>query len=596
MGQRGVVVAILLALFAIGTVASRAEPRDTVTAPRQATPPKAAAPPRQAQPPAAAPSPAKPAAAAPSPAKPAAAAPSPAKPAAAAAAPSPAKPAAAAAAPSPAKPAAAAAAPSPAKPAAAAAAPSPAKPPAAAAPSQTELPQSPFAKLFARLARRVVGVVVNISTETEPPAAKTAQGEPQHSPGTTLDEVFRDFFGDKGAPGQPGPRIASLGSGFIIDPSGLIVTNNHVIANAEQITVTLSDNTSLQAHVVGRDPVTDLALLKIDAKTPLPAATWGDSSKAKVGDWVLAIGNPFGLGGTVTAGIISATARDIHSSPYDDYLQTDASINRGNSGGPMFNLAGQVIGINTVIYSPSGGSIGIGFAIPSALAEPIIAQLEATGKVERGWIGARIQPVTDDIAESVGLDKSRGAMIAAIDAGSPAAEAKLQPGDVILSYDDKPIERSRQLPRLVAATPPDKQVKLSIWRDGKQREFELKVAVLDPNRPPPHQPEKPKKPQMVEALGLKLARPNRELIKQYSLPDDTRGAVITEVPPNSTAAAQGLLPGDLVIAIGHTRVTNPDEIEQIAAAAKKAGRKKVLVRIERRGNTRFVALPVAPTS
>src|SRR6202035_890368 len=223
----------------------------------------------------------------------------------------------------------------------------------------------------------------------------------------------------------------------------------------------LSDDTVLQAQVIGRDSVTDLALLKVEAKTPLPAASWGDSSKARVGDWVLAIGNPFGLGGTVTSGIISATARDIHSGPYDDYLQTDASINRGNSGGPMFDLSGAVIGINTAIFSPSGGSIGIGFAIPSALARPIVDQLKATGKVERGWIGARIQPVTDEIADAVGLDKGRGAMIAAGDPFSPAAQAKLQPGDVILSYDGKQIDRSRQLPRMVADTPPDTPVKLT---------------------------------------------------------------------------------------------------------------------------------------
>jgi serine protease Do len=471
-----------------------------------------------------------------------------------------------------------------------------AKPSAAAAPSSRAPPaESPFADLFAQLAGRVVGVVVNISTEAAVQPAKPAPDAPQNSPGNALDEMFRDFFGEKGAPGAPGSRVASLGSGFIIDPSGLIVTNNHVIANAEQITVTLSDNTELQARVVGRDVVTDLALLKVDTKNPLPAATWGDSSKTKVGDWVLAIGNPFGLGGTVTAGIISATARDIHSSPYDDYLQTDASINRGNSGGPMFSLAGEVIGINTVIYSPSGGSIGIGFAIPSALAQPIVEQLKASGKVERGWIGARIQPVTDDIAESIGLDKNRGAMIAAIDAGSPAAQAKLQPGDVILSYDGTAIERSRQLPRLVAATPPDKPVKLAVWRDGKEQEFELTVAALNPNRPPPPPPPPPEKPKptvIVETLGLKLAKPTAELNKQFSLPDGAKGAVITDVPPNSPAAAQGLRPGDLVIAVGHANVTSAEEVSQLAAAAKKAGQKKVLVRVEREGNTRFVALPV----
>ncbi len=463
------------------------------------------------------------------------------------------------------------------------------------APSRAQPPEGPFAEVFAQMAGRLVGVVVNISTQMATPPAKTAQDVPQASPGSSLDEFFRDFFGDKGAPGGSGiTRTASLGSGFIIDPAGLVVTNNHVIANAEQITVTLSDDTTLQAQVIGRDSVTDLALLKVDAKTPLPAANWGDSTKARVGDWVLAIGNPFGLGGSVTAGIISATARDIHSGPYDDDLQTDASINRGNSGGPMFNLGGEVIGINTAIYSPSGGSIGIGFAIPAALAQPIIEQLKATGKVERGWIGARIQPVTDDIAESVGLDKNRGAMVAAVDPGSPAAQAKLQPGDVILSYDGKPIERSRQLPRLVADTSPDKVVKLTLWRDGKEYEADLKAMAVNPNRPAPPapEPEKPKTPAAVEALGLKLAKLSPELRKQFSLPEAAKGAVLIEVPQNSPGAAQGLRAGDLVVAVGRAAVANPEDVPGLVAGAKKAGHKNVLLRVEREGNSRFVALPV----
>ncbi len=470
----------------------------------------------------------------------------------------------------------------------------------ASAPSRAEAPQTtPFSEVFAHLAARLVGVVVNIST-TQAVAATPSKGMPEAqppSPGSTLDEFFRDFFGEKGAlggPNGPTPRIASLGSGFIIDPSGLIVTNNHVIANAEQINVTLSDDTTLKAQVIGRDAVSDLALLKVDAKTPLPAASWGDSTKAKVGDWVLAIGNPFGLGGTVTAGIISATARDIHSSPYEDFLQTDASINRGNSGGPMFSLAGEVIGINTAIFSPSGGSIGIGFAIPAAYARSIIDQLKATGKVERGWIGAHIQPVSGEVAEAVGLDKGRGAMIAAIDPESPASQAKLQPGDVILNFDGKPIERSRQLPLLVAGTPPEKSVKLSIWRDGKQQEVALKVAELNPNRPVPAAPEppKPKPPPSVETVGLKLAKLTPDLRKQFSLPETAKGVVITDVPANSMGAAQGLQPGDLVVAIGHEPADSPEEVEQRAAAAKKIGRKNLLVRVERDGTTRFVALPV----
>src|SRR5205085_4570513 len=237
--------------------------------------------------------------------------------------------------------------------------------------------------------------------------------------------------------------------------------------------------------------------------------------------------------------------------------------------------------------------IGIGFAIPSALAQPIIEQLKTTGKVERGWIGARIQPVTDDIAEAVGLDKSRGAMIAAIDPASPAVQAKLQPGDVILAYDGKPIDRSRQLPRLVAETPPEKPIKLTVWRDGKDQEVELKVAALNPNRPtpPPPEPEKPKPPPSIDALGLKLAKPTAELRKQFSLPDTTKGAVITEVPQNSPGAAQGLRAGDLVVAVGHEPVGSPEELQQRIAAARKNGRKNIILRVEREGNTRFIALP-----
>jgi serine protease Do len=459
-------------------------------------------------------------------------------------------------------------------------------------------PETPFAAIFEQLAGRLLGVVVNISTTQAPPPAKPGQEPAPASPSASLDDLFRDFFGDRGAPnGAPGPRVSSLGSGFIIDPSGLIVTNAHVIANADQITVTLSDDTVLQAQVIGRDTVTDLALLKVDAKTPLPAAIWGDSNKAKVGDWVLAIGNPFGLGGTVTAGIISATARDIHSGPYDDYLQTDASINRGNSGGPMFNLQGEVVGINTAIYSPSGGSIGIGFAIPTALAQPIIDQLKTTGKVERGWIGARIQPVTDEIAESLGLDKAHGALIASIDPASPATQGGLKPGDVILTYDGKPVDRSRQLPRLVADSAPNKPIKLTIWRDGKEVEVTLTVVAYDPNRPvpqPPAPPEQPKPPPTVDALGLKVARLTPEWRKYFGLSEAARGVVVVEVPQNSPGSAQGLHAGDLIIAAGTgtAPVASPDDVLQDIAAAKKAGRKNILIRVEREGNFRFITLPI----
>jgi serine protease Do len=466
--------------------------------------------------------------------------------------------------------------------------------------SVADAPATPFAQVFSQLAARLVGSVVNVSTTqgVAATAPKTGGEARPPAPGASLDEFFRNFFGEKGVAGGPNgtaPRIISLGSGFIVDPAGFIVTNNHVIADAEQITATLSDNTSFAARVVGRDSVSDLALLKIDAKAPLPAVKWGDSTTIKVGDWVLAIGNPFGLGGSVTAGIISATARDIHTGPYDDFLQTDAAINRGNSGGPMFDLAGEVIGVNTAIFSPSGGSVGIGFAVPASFARPIIDQLKAKGRVERGWIGARIQPLTEELAAAVGLKESRGAMIAAVDPDSPAAEAKLLPGDVILAYDGKPIERSRQLPRLVADTPPDKSVALSIWRDAKPQVIKLRVALLDPDRPLPHQPEpeKPKPPAAVDALGLKLAALTPELRKQFSLSGAAKGIVITEVPQGSTAAAQGLQPGDLVVAVGRSPVASPEEIKASASAARKLGRKYLLMQVEREGSTRFIALPAA---
>src|SRR6185437_2739109 len=278
-----------------------------------------------------------------------------------------------------------------------------------------------------------------------------------------FEEFFKDFL-DRNMPRGQHPdalprHATSLGSGFIIDPSGLVVTNNHVIADADQITVTLQDDTSFKAEVVGKDGKTDLALLRIKSSKPLPFVKFGDSDKSRVGDWVLAIGNPFGLGGTGTAGILSARAREINSGPYDDFLQTDAAINRGNSGGPMFNMDGDVIGINTAIFSPSGGSIGIGFAIPASEAKPVIEQIEKYGHARRGWLGVNIQSVNDEIAESLGLDKPKGALIASVFDGGPAQKACIQPGDVVLTFDGKSVVDMRHLPRIVAETPIDKTVK-----------------------------------------------------------------------------------------------------------------------------------------
>jgi serine protease Do len=294
-------------------------------------------------------------------------------------------------------------------------------------------------------------------------------------PGSPFEQFFKDFLnrnkpggqGDKGAP-APERRMQSLGSGFIIDPSGLVVTNNHVIEGADEITVTLQDNTSLKAKVLGRDETGDIALLQVKTDKQLPAVQFGDSDAERVGDWVLAIGNPFGLGGTVTAGIVSARGRDIHQGPYDDFIQTDAAINRGNSGGPLFNMDGQVIGMNTAIYSPSGGSIGIGFSIPANLVKAVVTQLKDFGHPRRGWLGVRIQQVTPDIAESLGLHDASGAMVAGVNDGGPADKAKIHNGDIILKFNGQDVKEMRSLPRIVADSEVGKSVPVLLWRDGKQ--------------------------------------------------------------------------------------------------------------------------------
>ncbi|MFL5253644.1 MAG: Do family serine endopeptidase, partial [Rhodopila sp.] len=348
---------------------------------------------------------------------------------------------------------------------------------------------------FADLATRLLPAVVNVSSSTTI-TAKNGPGAgpemPIFPPGSPFEQFFKDFLnkqrqGQRGGGGgdddQPKPerRAQSLGSGFIVDASGLVVTNNHVIDGADEISVILQDNTTLKAKVLGRDESGDIALLKVNSDKPLPTVDFGDSSAMRVGDWVLAIGNPFGLGGSVTAGIVSARGRDIHQGQYDDLIQTDAAINRGNSGGPLFNMDGQVIGINTAIFSPSGGSIGIGFSIPSNMAKNIVAQLKEYGHPRRGWLGVKIQQVTPDIAESLGLKGASGAMVAGITDGGPADKAKLRSGDVILKFDGQPVTEMHNLPRIVAETEIGKQVPIVVWRDGKEVALQVKVAELPDN-------------------------------------------------------------------------------------------------------------------
>jgi serine protease Do len=459
---------------------------------------------------------------------------------------------------------------------------------------------------FADLAARLLPSVVNISTtqtlKTAGGGDQDAPDMPQFPPGSPFEKFFHDFL-DHGVPkGEHpdlGPRKAtSLGSGFVIDPAGYIVTNNHVIADADQITVILHDNTNLKATVVGRDTKTDIALLKVKTDKPLPATVWGNSDAARVGDWVLAIGNPFGLGGSVTAGILSARQRDINSGPYDDFLQTDAPINRGNSGGPMFDMDGRVIGINTAIYSPSGGSIGIGFAIPSALAKLVVAELkeEADHTVHRGWLGVRIQAVTDEIAESLGLVRARGALVASLSDKGPAQAAGIQPGDVILKFDGKDVEDMRQLPRLVAETSVNKAVAVVLWRKRAETTVQVKIAKLDESdQQVANAQDAPKKTArtetgVVKTLGLTLSGITPDLKDKFSLGDDAKGVVVVDVAKNSSAADRGVHPGDLIMEAAQEEVKNPQDLSSKIDEAKKSGRKSILLLVERQGDLHFVAL------
>jgi serine protease Do len=342
---------------------------------------------------------------------------------------------------------------------------------------------------FADLSAQLLPTVVNIST-SQTLRSPQRGAVPNVPPNSVLDEFYKKFLG----PSQNLPRhVTSLGSGFIIDPSGLIVTNNHVIVNADHITVTLNDGTSLPARLIGRDEKTDLALLKINARRPLPAAHFGDSDRARIGDWVIAIGNPFGLGSTVTAGIVSARNRSIDAGPYDEFIQTDAPINQGNSGGPLFDMSGAVVGVNSAIYSPTGGSVGIGFAIPSSMARDVIGQLRATGTVRRGYVGVNIQPVTQDLAQGMGLPGAMGALVSNVTPNGPAARAGIHTGDVILNFDGKKIPDARTLSRVAASTQIGKTVNVDILRNHHRMTVRLTVQRLNEAVPSRPQPAKPRK-------------------------------------------------------------------------------------------------------
>ncbi|MFC3126349.1 DegQ family serine endoprotease [Pseudoroseomonas globiformis] len=480
--------------------------------------------------------------------------------------------------------------------------------PSPATPSPAPGPVAATPESFAPLARRLLPSVVNIQTNQTLQARgprPDAPEMPQAPPGSPFEELFRDFFERNrppGArPGQPPRRQQSQGSGFVIDASGIIVTNNHVIDGADEINVVLQDNTTLRAELVGTDQRTDLAVLRVKPEKPLAVVPFGDSDRAEVGDWVLAIGNPLGFGGSVTSGIVSARGRNINAGPYDDFIQTDAAINRGNSGGPLFNTSGEVIGINTAIVSPSGGSIGIGFAIPSNLAKNIVAQLRDGGKVRRGWLGVNIQQVTDEIAESLGLQGgARGALVARAQDGGPAAQGGVQNGDVILRFNGHDVREMRQLPRIVAETPVGTKAPTIVWREGREQTLELTVAELPAEQQAAAgtSPEAPRQGAALElsGLGLKVAPVSPETRERFSLKEDARGVVVTEVAPGSSSAERGLSAGDLIIEVQQTRVNTPQEVQEQLARLRRQNRPSALLLIENGQGQRFVPLRISPES
>ena len=447
---------------------------------------------------------------------------------------------------------------------------------------------------FADLANKLLPTVVNINT-SQTLKAPPQNAMPQLPPGSPLEDLFKNFLGPK----SNAPRhVTSLGSGFIIDPSGYIVTNNHVIEDSDQITVALQDGTQMPAKVVGRDTKTDLALLKVTPKKPLPATKFGDSDKARVGDWVIAIGDPFGIGSTVTAGIVSARNRNINAGPYDDFIQTDAPINKGNSGGPLFDMDGNVIGINSAIFSPSGGSVGIGFSIPANLAREVIGQLRQFGVAKRGWIGVRIQPVTQEIAEGLGLPTTQGALVNSVTEGGPAAKAGLINGDLVTGFDGKPVYDDRSLPRIVADTPIGKTVSMDVLRKGRKQSMKITVQKLaddakvdKPVKAPPA-PQKPgaKAPPMLTQMGLSLGVLDGPVRAKFKIGAGVQGVVVTAVEAGSPAGEKNLRPGDVIVEVAGQAVKTPDDVSKRVEADAKAGKKVALMLINRDGDVQYLGL------
>ncbi|MBB5573457.1 MULTISPECIES: Do family serine endopeptidase [Rhizobium] len=497
----------------------------------------------------------------------------------------------------------------------------------------------------ADLASGLLDAVVNISTSQKVKDEGDGPATPKVPDNSPFQEFFNDFFKNRNNENS-NRKVSSLGSGFVIDPSGYIVTNNHVIEGADDIEAIFPNGTKLKARLIGTDTKTDLSVLKVEPKHPLIAVKFGDSGKMRIGDWVMAIGNPFGLGGSVTVGIVSARGRNINAGPYDNFIQTDAAINKGNSGGPLFNMKGEVIGINTAIISPSGGSIGIGFAVPSELAEGVVKQLMDFGETRRGWLGVRIQPVTDDVANSLGLESAKGALVAGVIKGGPVDNGSIKAGDVILKFDGKDVDEMRDLPRVVAESPVGKEVDVVIMRDGKQQTVKVTLGRLEDSdqaaaassgdsnqgdkgggdkapRLAPNdkgggndgvinpdegdegdddgadgqdqdngqQQQAPQPQATQEVLGMKLATLNAENRKSFGIADSVDGVVITEVAPGSAAAEKGLKPGEVVVEVAQEFVQTPTAASEKVASLKREGRRNAQMMIASpNGDLRFIAV------
>ena len=459
-------------------------------------------------------------------------------------------------------------------------------------------------------AAAVSDAVVNISA-SQKVDEKGADDAPELQQGTPFDDLFEEYFkkrqrqknGSGGDEDRHAERKAnSLGSGFVIDTAGIVITNNHVVADANEITVIFTDGQKLRAKVVGKDTKVDVAVLKVEPTKPLKAVKFGDSEKMRVGDWVMAVGNPFGLGGTVTAGIVSARHRNIDSGPYDNYIQTDAAINKGNSGGPLFNMAGEVIGINTAILSPSGGSIGIGFATPAATVEPVISQLQKFGETRRGWLGVRIQSVDETIADSLDLGPTRGAFVSGTDPKGPASAAGIQTEDVIVKFDGQDVKDSRDLPKIVAQEPVGKDVMVVLMRKGKEitktvtlgrlEDGEQHAALEPRSRNDAVQPPMPSPAQVV--LGMTFRGLTEETRQKYTINSSVAaGVVISDVEPNSAAAEKRLQAGEVLVEINQEPVKQPSDAADKLDTLKKSGKKSALLLVANtRGEVRFVAIPV----